>query len=208
MASGGIGLVAIVLAAGKSSRMGCPKLLLPFGGRPALDRVLATCRRGGVDQVHVVLGEHAEAIQQEADLEHSEVVLNPDPTRGMSSSIREGLRALRQPVEGFFIFPADHPLVPVRVIREMIQAFRQLGEECSIVTPVYTGKRGHPVLFRGSLIDDFLALGPDEPGYTVIRSRADEVFELPVDTPFVANDMDTPEDYVRLRAAFSSTDVL
>ena len=201
-------IAAIILAAGESTRMGCPKLLLPFGGRRTIDRVLSCCRRGGVDEVNVVLGAHAETIRRVAALDDSNVLINPDPSRGMSSSIRQGVAALSPEVDAFLLFPADHPLVPPGIVRLLIRAFSRLPAGKRIIAPVYDKRRGHPVLFDRSLIPAFLALGENEPAYRVIRSRPREVLELLVDTPFVTTDMDTPEDYVRLREAYGQTEMV
>lgn len=187
---------AIVLAAGSSSRMGRPKALLPVEGTTFLGHVLATLRAAGVSPVRVVLGQQAEEIRAAVTLRPDVVVINPTPQAGMLSSVRHGVRALPEEVDGFLLWPVDHPTVLPDTIRRLVAAFRAGG--APIVVPVHAGRRGHPVLFASRIKDELLA-APDAVGArAVVAAHEDAVRAVEVHDPGVVADVDTPEAYARI----------
>jgi molybdenum cofactor cytidylyltransferase len=114
-------VVAVVLAAGASSRMGRPKALLDFDGTPAVGRVLAACREGGAADIVVVTAPGGGGIR--ALCAGTIEAINEHPERGMLSSLQAGLASLPA-AGGFLIFPVDFPIVPAREVRALIDAFR------------------------------------------------------------------------------------
>src|SRR5437667_3270991 len=102
-------IAAIVLAAGKSERMGSPKALLRFGGQTFLERILSTVEQSKIDTVRVVVGRHRDEIARA--MPGLPFVFNPDYEQGMSTSIQAGIRALPPETEAAVLLLVDHPLV-------------------------------------------------------------------------------------------------
>jgi CTP:molybdopterin cytidylyltransferase MocA len=186
-------VVAVVLAAGASSRMGRPKALLDFDGTPCVARVLAACREGGAGEIVVVTAPGGAAVR--ALCSGTIEAINEHPERGMLSSLQAGLRVLPE-VAGFLIFPVDYPVVPAREVRRLIDAFR--GRTAGqIFMPSFDHRRGHPVLVEASLAGEFLALPPESSARAVIAAHEREIVYVQADDDRVLMDMDTPEDYQR-----------
>ncbi|HZN55608.1 MAG TPA: nucleotidyltransferase family protein [Candidatus Polarisedimenticolaceae bacterium] len=180
---------AIVLAAGASSRLGRPKasLPVPHTGRTFAETVLATLRAAEVGVVRVVVAPGAAG-------PNPEEVVNPDPGRGMLSSVQTGLRALPPEVEAVLVWPVDHPFVTVGTVRSLVDRFRSGAPP--VVVPSYRGRRGHPALFAARVIPELMTADPAEGARSVVLAHADRV-ELPVEDPGVIGDIDTPDDYRR-----------
>jgi CTP:molybdopterin cytidylyltransferase MocA len=187
-------VVAVVLAAGASSRMGRPKALLDFDGTPCLARVLAACRDGGAAGIVLVTSPAGAAVRAlgAGTIE----ALNEHPERGMLSSIQAGLAKL--PVAaGFLIFPVDFPLVPAGEVQRLIEAFHRRAPGQRIFIPSYARRRGHPVLVDAALAPEFLALPSDSTARVVISAHEQEIAYVAAADDRVLMDMDTPEDYQR-----------
>jgi molybdenum cofactor cytidylyltransferase len=189
-------IAAIILAAGESTRMGRPKPLCTFGERPALELVLDACGRAGLIRI-VVLGHGAEEIRAGVKFGGAIVVDNPDFQKGQTSSLQAGLRALPPQVEAFVLFPADHPLITAEEIKPIILEYRRRRQERQIFVPSYNLKRGHPVLFDGSLRTELLRLPPDTPARRVVDLHPGRIAYVEIPTSAILMDMDTPEDYAR-----------
>jgi len=189
-------IAAIVLAAGESSRMGRPKPLCEFGDRPALELVLDACGRSGLVRI-VVLGHAAKEVQSKVKFGGARVIVNPDYEKGQTSSLQAGLRALPANVPAFLLFPADHPLITSNEIDPIIEEYRRRHHERQIFVPSYNLKRGHPVLFDGSLRDELLKLPPDTPARKVVDLHPGRIAYVEIPTAAILMDMDTPEDYAR-----------
>ncbi len=192
-------IAAIVLAAGASTRMGRQKLTLPMADgralvRLAVEQVLAA----GLDETVVVLGGDAEAVSAVLAGLPVRTVANPRYAEGQSTSLRAGLDALRPGTEAVVIALGDQPLPDPGVVRRLVAAFRETGRP--IVVPVYRDGRGNPVLFGSALLDELRAVTGDQGGRGVIAGDPDRVAEVPVDAP-MPTDIDTPQDYERVRRA-------
>src|SRR5687768_15832988 len=133
---------AIVLAAGQGKRFGECKQLVRLGDQTVLEHVLEPLRASKIDEIVVVLGAHAGAIQAEVQFEGERVILNPDHASGMSSSIHAGLRALSEDVEAVMIVLGDQPFIQRETLDLLIDASWRHTE--AAVVPVYNGLRGNP----------------------------------------------------------------
>lgn len=184
---------AVVLAAGASSRMGRPKAAMTVGphGPTFLDAILTSLDAAGVAAVRVVVPPG----QERRDARD---VVNPNPADGMLSSVQCGLRALPSGVDAVFVWPVDHPLVERATIVAMIAAWGAGG--APVVVPTHDGRRGHPVLFAASVLPELFTADVARGAAAVVRAHADRL-ELPVSDGGVLQDVDTPEDYVRLIVA-------
>jgi molybdenum cofactor cytidylyltransferase len=184
---------AIVLAAGKSERMGSPKALLPISGRTFLENILAAISRTSIEQTVVVVGHHRKEI--EASVRLPSLVFNPDYEKGMITSFQAGIRALSWDASGAFLFLVDHPLVEPGTIEAMIMNLAPNR----IILPTFQGRRGHPVLFSSDVLEEILALPSTEGANIVVRKDPGRIVEVPVNAPGILVDIDTPEQFEQLR---------
>jgi molybdenum cofactor cytidylyltransferase len=190
-------IAGLILAAGESSRMGQDKALLTYQGRTFLETIVATLRATGIERLAVVLGHHAEKIQQAVKLEGVETVINRDYVRGQTSSLQAGLRALESPsLEAIVLCLVDHPLVSEETVRALIASFRE--RDAHVVIPIFRNQRGHPVVISRTLFEELLRLSPDEGADTVIRKYRDATQFVDVNDSGILLDVDDPETYHRL----------
>ncbi len=180
---------AIVLAAGKSERMGRPKALLPFRGRTFVENILDAISRSSIGHAVVVVGHHHEEIERSVPL--PSVVFNPDYEQGMITSFQAGIRALPPNMTGSFLFLVDHPLVDAAVIEALIASLAPNR----IVLPTYQRRRGHPVLFASEVLQEILALPASQGANIVVRKDPNRIIEVPVNAPGILVDVDTPEQF-------------
>ena len=192
-------MTAVLLAAGLSSRMGTPKLLLPLAGKPLLAHCLGPLRRSALREIVVVLGADAERVRREVSLEGTRVVVNTHFQEGMSSSIREGLRGAPPDTEAFLVVLGDPPLVAAATIQALVA--RRGSARARILVPTYRGVRGNPVLFDSSLAAEMEAVRGDVGCRGVLAAHRAEVLEVPVDDPGIRVDVDTWDDLQRIEAA-------
>lgn len=190
-------IAAVVLAAGESSRMGADKPLLMYRGQTFLENIISALREAGIRRVVVVLGHHAELIQQSIDLSAVEVVINQDYRQGQTSSLQAGLRVLaaNQP-EGIVFCLVDHPVISADTISKLIQRFKSTGKP--VVIPQLNGRHGHPVLVGGEVFAQIAALGPDQGADTVIHHYRPQTEFVEVTDPGILIDVDDPESYLDL----------
>ena len=189
-------VAGIILAAGASSRMGKDKALLGWHGRSFLEHLVAALRRAGVEPVRVVLGANAEEVQQRVRFGASEVVVNRHWQKGMLSSLIAGLDSLPREVKAAVICLVDHPCVSSRLIQTLIEQFRASGKP--IVLPTYRARRGHPVLFAASLLDELRAAPLEVGARHVVRQHATEVLEVPTDEEGVVLNINDPAAYEKV----------
>lgn len=192
-------LVPIVLAAGASSRMGRPKALLDFDGRTALQLALDAVR--GHAEPIVVLGPNHEDIRSRVDLRGVRVALNLDVESGQTTSLKVALALLPPEARAFFFMPVDFPLVTAADVARLVAASRADPEK-AIFVPSHDRKRGHPVLCRRELADEFLSLPPGASARDVLNRDNLRISYVIYSEAYLLMDMDTPEDYVRCLDAY------
>jgi molybdenum cofactor cytidylyltransferase len=196
-------VAAIILAAGKSTRMGEPKQLLRLGGGTVLGQTIENVRRSRMDEIVLVLGSSAEAIRRQLPislLEGLKVVINPAYTQGMASSLRAGLSALDAQVDAALIILADQPFVRPQTLNQIAQLAQQHpSSRAQIVIPSYQGVRGNPVLLDRSVFAEVMALQGDVGCRAIFGSHTERTLNLEVEDEGILLDIDNYEDYVRLR---------
>ena len=195
-------ICAIVLAAGESRRMGCQKLLLPFGKTTVIGHVIDELLGSELDAVYVVLGHQGDRLSEELSGRRVTVVFNLDYKLGMLSSVRCGLQVLPEQCDKVLVALGDQPAITSALINQMVQ-FSSTTDK-GIIVPVHRGKHGHPVLFstryRGEIMTSF-----DDTGLRgLLQAHPEDILELPVSTPAVLCDIDSPDDYRRALASFES----
>jgi molybdenum cofactor cytidylyltransferase len=181
---------AILLAAGRSSRMGEFKPLLPFGNKTVIECCIDSLREGGVETIVVVLGHRADDLRRK--LIGVSFAINPDPDSEMGASIAAGIRELPDDAQATLIALADHPAVPPTVVTTVIEEWTQGAR---IVVPTWQGRGGHPVLVDLSFRPELLNLTESGGLRALFETHREAVRRVPVNSPFVARDMDTWDDY-------------
>ena len=189
---------AVVLAAGKSSRMGSNKLLLPFGGETVLETTLDALK--GVSTV-VVTGHNPHELEATLSKHRVKVVHNPRYEEGMTTSFQAGLRTTD--VDAVFLILGDQVGLDQRLLSAMVQVLVE-DEDAVIVSPRYGGRLGHPVLFRRSLFYEILRLKPGETLRDLV-TRHEDVHRYVEGDVWTVIDMDTPEEYEAARKLWSLT---
>ena len=190
-------VAAVILAAGRSNRMGAFKPLLPFGKQTVIESTINYLRQGGVETIVVVLGHRAEEVQ--ARLAHLSVAfaLNSDPDSEMTASITAALPQVPTTAKATLIALADHPAVPSIVVSKLIETWQR---GAPLVIPTWQNRGGHPVLVDLRYRAELQNLDPSLGLRALFTAHRNEVTRLPVDSPYVARDMDTWDDYADLYA--------
>jgi len=184
-------VAAVVLAAGASTRLGQPKQLAPIGGRPALAYTLDALRASSVDRIVLVLGHNADAIAAALDLTDITVVRNDAYAEGQSTSVVAGVKSLGDDVDAALMVVGDQPLLAPTVVDAIVRAYEQTGGP--FIVPVYARA-------TWPLLDN---LKGDTGARPILRKHMDMVLEVPVPGSLL-DDIDTPDDYARIRARMES----
>lgn len=188
-------ICAIVLAAGRSQRMGTQKLLLPFAGSTVIARVADAFLGVPVDQTIVVIRENDRQLRAALSDRPVIFVENLDPNGDMLSSVRGGLRALPASAETILVSPGDLPFLDPKLIRPMLAAFRETGR--GILVPVHAARRGHPLMFSARFREEILTAYDGAGLRGLLQAHAGDVFEWPSVNTAVLEDIDTPDDFQR-----------
>ncbi len=185
--------VAVVTAAGSAERFGGKKLLTLIAGEPLLDHTIRALLEGGVAEVIVVVGSDArEELERDVNSmldPRVRAVENPDPSRGMFSSIQEGVAQAQGDMT--LVMPGDMPFVSPHTVRAVIAAYER---KPAIVSPRFRGKRGHPVALPASLRDEIRAADPRATLHDVIHAHTDMRVDVDVDDSGINRDVDRPDD--------------
>lgn len=201
-------LRSVVLAAGASSRMGRPKPALPADSRgdTFLARIVRTLLEAGLPEIVVVSGADAAAVRAAWPGwdRRVRIVRNDQWETGQLSSLLAGLDApSAAPIEGMLVTLVDVPLVTSTTVRSLVRVWRET--RAPVVRPARLSagagheEHGHPAIFDSSIFAELRAADPSTGAKPVVRAHADAVQNVPIDDPGAYLDIDTPEDYRRLR---------
>ncbi len=186
-------LAAVILSGGASRRMGSPKALLPYQGRPFLEHLLEVTQHPRIGVRRVVLGPDAEAITSQVALAKEEIVLNSDWQRGQLSSIQAAIRSLPSGTEGLVLCPVDHPLVSASLLGDLIEAFDT--HRPAVTLPIFEGRRGHPVIFSSRVYDELLQAPEDKGARAVVWAHASEIAEVSTEEEGCVLNLNDPEAF-------------
>jgi molybdenum cofactor cytidylyltransferase len=184
---------AILLAAGKSERMGQNKLLLPFGGRTIIQRTLDSLIASRAGEVIVVLGSKAKDINLSIGGRRALVVFNPNYAKGMSTSLISGLGMVNSKARFVMVALGDQPLITPRVYNQLIEA--ALGSDKGIILPVHKCERGNPIVISTRYRAEMLKQTGDIGGRELLKAHPEDVLEVLVDCEGVVVNINTEEEY-------------
>jgi molybdenum cofactor cytidylyltransferase len=184
---------AVVLAAGKSTRMGQQKLLMPYKKSTIIKTIVNELESSLSNQTIVVTGSHREEIQEELKECKLSFVNNENFESGMLSSVQKGMEALSDKVDGAMILLGDQPMVSRKVIDRLISVFQKT--EKGLLVPTFQNKRGHPVLIASKYREQIKSINPEIGLRELFLNNQDDILEVEMNTNDILKDLDTPEDY-------------
>lgn len=192
---------AIIMASGKSERMGTNKLLLEYRGMTFIENTLEKVLKENFYEFAIVTSDKKvkkKAQDYMKNLETDEkkiyIIDNKKSEKGQSESIKIGLKTLGK-CDGYMFFSCDQPFLTSDTIKKILQNFRTKG----ITIPEYNGKRSLPVIFGENFKDELLKLEGDTGGKTVISNHQDKIKIVEIENPYEGKDIDTKEDYEMLK---------
>ena len=197
---------AIILAAGMSSRMGMPKQLLTLGNKALIRVVTENVLASAVDEVLVVTGHLEKEVSAAVSDLPVKVVYNPRYEQGQGTSLALGIQSIDEKASAFLVLMSDQPLITASLINLAIEEFRK--NSCLALRPTYQGLPGHPVVFSASLRAKLCDLKGDEGARQILKKLGDKVYYLPVRDEAVVFDVDTPENFERLKVNSKRSDTL
>jgi molybdenum cofactor cytidylyltransferase len=191
-------IVAVVLSAGESSRMGRPKALLPVDGVRFIEKIVTALKSTRVAKIIAVLGHDADEMRRQIGDLPVTMVVNPNYKQGQLSSLVAAINSIQSSkdsasVDGILVHLVDHPYINPDLVNLMIDRFHETKK--LIVVPRYQGRRGHPVIFSSALFAELLAAPLDQGAKTVVHAHRDETLEIDTEDEGVTTDIDTPEEY-------------
>jgi len=195
----GQSFAALISAAGRSSRMGTPKALLPLGEETVVERLVGVFHEAGIRDVVVVVGHGFHLLVPLLEKRAARWVMNDRFDDGMFSSVKVGAAFLGREKgrKAFFFHPVDIPLIRPETLRTLAGAFRE--GETDVCRPCFQGRRGHPPLISWALIPSILEFAGPE-GLRSFLSRRDlRSLDVECADPGVLRGMNTPEEYERVR---------
>ncbi len=185
---------AIILAAGKSARLGKPKQLLPWQGTTLLGYTLSCIQKSGIEDIVLVLGAYAEEIKKTININDLRIVVNTSWQTGKASSIRAGLNAISKDAKGMMIFLCDQPYLTSELIKAILQVEMDLNTP--IIAPVIGEQIINPVLFKKEVFSDFYLLQGEEGGKNLFKEHT--IQRVPWKDTRILLDIDTPDDLDKL----------
>jgi len=191
-------IAAIVLAAGQSRRMGCPKLTLPWGKTSVLGQVIITLATAGINDIVIVTGAVLEQITNLVDLYVKKypvrTIHNDGYAKGeMLSSLQIGLSAMKPETLATLVVLGDQPQIMVSIVRQIISTYLETG--APLIIPSYQMRRGHPWLVARTQWDSLLDLTSEQTPHDFLTAHAADIHYLPVETSTILQDIDTPAEY-------------
>lgn len=192
----------VILAAGRSSRLGRPKQLLDLAGEPLLRHIVRNALSSNLSDVVLVLGHQAPEIASAIGEWGQRLVINPVYDEGQSTSLRVGLGALDPASSAVMFLLGDQPQVNPTIINAVIERFLECG--APIVMPTYGGVPANPVLFSSEFFPELLTVSGDEGARAIVKHHCVRVSHIAVSDGPPPQDVDTEADYQSILDAFNA----
>ena len=192
-------ITAVVLAAGRSERMGSNKLLADLGGKPLITHSIEMLLTSNVYDVIVVTGNEDENVRKALQPLDVAFAHNPKFAEGISTSLKIGLNAVSLDADGALICLGDMPLIEMRTINQLVSSFDESSHH-TICVPVYGGVRGNPVLWGRQHFKSLESIEGDQGGKRLMASLAKEIFEIEAESKTILLDVDTPSDLQEIKS--------
>lgn len=186
-------ITAVILAAGRSTRMEQFKPLLKIGDQTIIERSISMFKDAGIHDIRVIVGHSQDQIEPVLKKAGVRIVVNRNNSPEMFSSVIVALESLEPEVQSIVLLPGDVPLVRPWTINYLLKQHEK--EPCSIIVPSFQGKRGHPVIIPAELADTIRGWKGEEGLRGALNSLKDKLVTIPVADANILFDMDTPEDY-------------
>ncbi len=186
-------IAGILLAAGSSTRMGQPKALLAYEESSFVDTILNNLQQAGCDPIISILGNSGELICESTFVNNYQCYFNPEPQKGMLSSLKVAIEKLPEDCDGFILSLVDHPAVKRETYLEIIRAAQENPKR--IVIPRFYGKNGHPVFFGKQFFETLLQTPNSMGARVVVQEEIQNVHYISVEDEGILKDIDTPEEY-------------
>lgn len=193
-------IAGIVLAAGRSSRMGANKLLESVNGKPMVRAAVEAAVHGNLSPVIVVTGHEPNKVASMLGGLDTVLAHNPNFATGLSTSLAAGIAAVPDGCDGACVLLADMPGVTADHVERLIAAFDP-GAKAAICVPIYRGQRGNPVLFARAFFPAMMSLSGDVGAKRIVQANAAQVREVEMPDAGTLADVDTPDALHRARAA-------
>ncbi len=189
---------AIILAAGKSVRMGENKLLMKWGDKTVIEKVIQTIQEAGIEDILLVTNDKLQVESYKLQVTNYALRITINKTNHeMLSSIQVGLGSQKAESEAVIICLGDQPQIESRSVRSVCEAFQK--SKSNLIVPSYQMRRGHPWLVAKPLWNEILGMKENESPRDFLNNHADEIEYVNVDTPTILQDLDTPEDYLKYK---------
>lgn len=200
---------ALILAAGRSTRMGSSnKLLAPLAGQPMVSHVIAAAKNANLATITLITGHDSDKMDQLFAHEQINIIYNPDYASGMASSLRRGLTTIDKNIDAVLVLLGDMPFVSTKVINSLVEAFyaaHNVGNGLDIVAPMYGNKRGNPVLWSVRYLDELRAIKGDTGGRYLLNKYAHRVAIVATEEDGSIIDIDTPQVLVQWQETATPT---
>ncbi len=183
----------MILAAGESTRMGKPKLLLPLGNKTIIETIIDKVTPSKADKILVVLGSGWKKIERKIKKFSLRTTVNPNFKKGMLSSVQWGFKALPKNARAVLVLLGDQPAVSTTIINQIIDAYQATNK--GIVLPVYKKERGHPVLIDLKYRGEVESLSHEIGLRGLVYGHPEDIMEVKVNTASILRDIDYLEDY-------------
>ncbi len=189
-------ITAVILAGGKSHRMGTPKPLLKLKNKTFLDLIREKITEAGIKNIYLVLGADAEYLRNNLNTENLNIIINKSWQNGQLSSLKAAIKRVKKETDGIIMFLIDHPSVKVSTIKKLLEAFREGSAD--IIVPEYEGRGGHPVIFSRNVFIALLQAPLNEGARAVVRNTKYITKRIRVNDRHIRQDIDTPEDFKKI----------
>lgn len=192
-------VTGVIMASGFSKRMNRDKLVMKIGDKTLIERVIETCLQSKLSEIIVIY--RTDGVKSIADKFNIKTVFNKNAKEGQSASVKLGIQNASSSTRGIMFIVGDQPFLDVDTVELLIDEFQNSED---IIIPLYGGKKGNPIIFPRRVFDDFNSLEGDVGGREVIRKNLDEVRYIEVKNHRAGRDMDTFEEYEKLKEEFEN----